>query len=306
MIDLEEKKVSLIICTRNRSDSLHRTLETMLPIVHDNDQLLEILVMDNGSTDETSKIVERFSSTWKKVRYSNEPEKGLCRARNKAVVLAQGAILVWTDDDLVVTKEWIPKLVAPILANEADCVVGRIEIAEHLRRDWMQPFHRLWLAENIHPKVPQLIGANMAIRKDCFKNGALFDIETGPGALGYMDDTLQGMRLRKSGRKIIYRDEAMVTHHFDIDRLNRKFWIKTAERAGRSTAYVSHHWDHAVISRLRLRILFQRMKLTEHLLKKRFAGSSDLEGIGEVEFGLRKTLSYLKGMHRLRGIPYKY
>jgi glycosyltransferase involved in cell wall biosynthesis len=306
MIDPEEKKVSLIICTRNRSDSLHRTLESLLPIVHEDDQLLEILVMDNGSTDETSKIVARFSSHWKKVRYCDEPEKGLSRARNQAIHLAKGAILIWTDDDLVVTKEWISNLITPILANEADCVVGRIEIAAHLDREWMQPFHRLWLAENIHPKVPQLIGANMAMSKECFANGILFDTETGPGALGYMDDTLLGMRLRKSGSRIIYRDEARVTHHFHTDRLNRKFWIKTAEKAGRSTAYVSHHWDHAVISRLRFRILFQRMKLAVYCMKNRLAGSPPQEGISEAEFGIRKTIAYFESMYRLRGITYKY
>jgi glycosyltransferase involved in cell wall biosynthesis len=298
--------VSLIICTRNRISFLRETLLHLLPQVHGNDRLIEILVVDNGSTDGTFQMISSLSFRWTKLRYIFCPESGLSRARNTAISLALGKILLWTDDDLVVGEHWMENLLQPIDQGDAECVVGRVEIAPHLLRSWMQPFHRLWLAENILPKDPQLIGANMAMRKDCFEDGILFDPETGPGSLGYMDDTLLGMRLRKSGRTIIYRDDARVTHHFGIDRLQRSFWIKTARSAGRSTAYVSHHWDHSVIRNIRIRILYQRMKLTGHLLKKRFAGRSDLEGIGEVEFGLRKTLSYLIGMIRLRGIPAKY
>jgi len=299
-------QASLIICTKNRIDIMSETLSHILHRLHNAERLLEILVVDNNSTDGTSEVISLLSTKWSKLRYVFCPESGLCRARNKAVSLARGEILIWTDDDIIAEDDWMDRLLEPIERGEADCVVGRIEIASHLQRDWMKPFHRLWLAENIHPKVPQLIGANMAMRKECFENGLLFDTETGPGALGYMDDTLLGMRLRKSGRRIIYRDEAKVILHFDTERLNRSFWIKTAEKAGRSTAYVSHHWDHAVISRLRLRILFQRMKLAVYVMKKCLAGSPPQEGISEGEFGIRKTIGYFEGMNRLRGMPYKY
>jgi glycosyltransferase involved in cell wall biosynthesis len=299
-------RVSLIICTKNRIGFLRETLSHLLPRLHDLERLLEVLVVDNDSTDGTSEMLSALSMQWSKLRYVFCREAGLSRARNKAISLAEGEILIWTDDDLIIGENWMERLLEPIDRGEAECVVGRIEIAAHLRRDWMKPFHRLWLAENIHPLKPQLIGANMAIRKDCFGNGFFFDPATGPGALGYMDDTLLGMRLQKSGKRIAYCDDAKVTHHFGSERLHRSYWIRTAKAAGRSTAYVAHHWEHAVISNLRLRILHQRCKLAVHLLKNSLAGSSQGEGIGESEFGIRKTLSYFVGMRRLRRLPYKY
>ena len=302
----EKPRVSLIICTRNRGKALDQMLELLLPLVHDNDQLLEILVMDNGSSDQTATTVGEYSRRWGKVVYSNEPNKGLSHARNKAVELAKGEILAWTDDDLVITKDWLSNLVAPIVANDADCVVGRIEIAPHLHRDWMKPFHRQWLAENINPSVPQLIGANMAMRKNCFVGGMAFDPETGPGALGYMDDTLLGMRLRKLGKRIFYNDGARVVHHFSAGRLQRSFWIKTAQAGGRSTAYVAHHCEHGVISLLWARLVWQRMKLGVLLVRTRFRGFAGSEGIDEQEFGIRKTIAYIEGMCSLKGVPFKY
>ena len=281
-------------------------LELLLPVVHDCDLLLEILVMDNGSSDQTATTVGEYAKRWAKVIYTNEPKKGLSHARNKAVELAKGEILAWTDDDLVVTEEWLSNLVAPIIANDADCVVGRVEIAPHLNRKWMKPFHRLWLAENINPLEPQLIGANMAIRKSCFKEGMAFDPETGPGALGYMDDTLLGMRLRKSGKRIVYKDEARVVHHFSEERLHRSFWIRTARAAGRSTAYVAHHWEHGKISLVRIRLVWQRIKLLMIMLRNHCRGVVEREGIGDEEFGIRKTISYLEEMCSLRKTPFNY
>jgi glycosyltransferase involved in cell wall biosynthesis len=301
-----QMKVSLIICTRNRVKSLDRMLELLLPIVHDNDQLLEILVMDNGSSDETATTVVEYARRWEKVVYSNEPNKGLSHARNKAVKLAKGEILAWTDDDLVVTKDWLSNLIAPLVANNADCVVGRIEIASHLLRDWMKPFHRLWLAENIDPSVLQLIGANMAMRKNCFESGMAFDPETGPGVLGYMDDTLLGMRLRKLGKRIVYNNDARVIHHFSVERLQRSFWIRTAKAAGRSTAYVNHHWEHGELSLLWPRLVWQKAKLWVLLFYNHCRGIVSSEGIGEQEFGIRKTISYLEGMCDFKKVPFKY
>jgi glucosyl-dolichyl phosphate glucuronosyltransferase len=278
----------------------------MLPLVHGNRNLREIIIIDNGSTDGTPELLKSLSIQWSKLRCGVCSARGISNARNQAILMAQGEILVWTDDDLIVNHDWLEKITQPICQGLTDCVVGRIEIASHLRREWMKPFHRVWLAENIHPENPELIGANMAIRKDCFEYGILFDSETGPGALGFMDDTLLGMRLRRAGRRIIYRDDAKVTHDFNEDRLHRKFWLGTALAAGRSTAYVSHHWDHAVVSRIWLRILYQQLKLTGHLIKNRMDGKNDHEGIDSTEFGIRKTLSYYQTMWKLRKVPAKY
>jgi glycosyltransferase involved in cell wall biosynthesis len=299
-------RVSLIICTKNRIGFLRETLSHLLPSVHHKQRLFEILIVDNGYSDGTSEMVSTLCTQWSKVRYVFCSESGLSRARNKAISLAEGGILVWTDDDIIIDTDWMENLIHPIDTGEAECVVGRVEIAPHLHREWMKPFHRLWLAENINPLEPQLIGANMAIRKSCFEGGMAFDPQTGPGALGYMDDTLLGMRLRKSGMRIVYKDEARVVHHFSEERLRRVFWIRTAKAAGRSTAYVAHHWEHGEIILLWPRLFWQWLKLWILLFHNHCRGAIGSEGIDDKEFAIRKTISYLEGMCSHQKTPFNY
>ena len=94
-------KISVIIPTFNRSESLIRTLKVFF-INQEMDNQYEIIVSDNNSTDNTKKIVSEFISKNKniKIKYHFEKEQGVHFARNSAAKISKGRILYFTDDDM--------------------------------------------------------------------------------------------------------------------------------------------------------------------------------------------------------------
>jgi glycosyltransferase involved in cell wall biosynthesis len=96
---------TVAICTRNRENSLQRTLCSLEDALKP-DCIWEVLIVDNGSVDGTQKIVADFTGRLPIV-YEMEQRAGLSYARNKAVACAKGDYIVWTDDDVVVERSWL-------------------------------------------------------------------------------------------------------------------------------------------------------------------------------------------------------
>jgi glycosyltransferase involved in cell wall biosynthesis len=99
-------RVSVIICTRNRDQSLRRTLESLRRLEIVPGTRWEVIVVDNGSKDTTADVVESFTGVLP-VRRVLEDVPGLSVARNKGVSEAKGEFIVWTDDDVEVDKGWL-------------------------------------------------------------------------------------------------------------------------------------------------------------------------------------------------------
>jgi len=94
------------ICTLNRAASLRRTLVSLAECVVPTGVELEIVVADNGSTDDTPDVIKEFETSLP-VRRIAEPRQGLSHARNAVVGAARGGYLLWTDDDCVVDRRWL-------------------------------------------------------------------------------------------------------------------------------------------------------------------------------------------------------
>ena len=78
---------TIIICTRNRASSLSGTLES---VVADSSTVArELIVVDNGSTDDTAAVVERLDSASFPVKLIREATPGLSNARNRGIALAE-------------------------------------------------------------------------------------------------------------------------------------------------------------------------------------------------------------------------
>ena len=91
-------KVSLVISTRNRASKLAACLETLTQL--QSPFPWELIVVDNGSTDDTRATIQRFGSSCPgEVIVVVEPLPGLGRARNRGWRAARGEIIAFTDDD---------------------------------------------------------------------------------------------------------------------------------------------------------------------------------------------------------------
>lgn len=98
--------ITVIICTRNRAVQLRRVLNSFSSLKSAKGEAWELLIVDNGSTDETPSVIEEFADRLP-LRRVWQPEPGLSNARNAGVAAAKGDYICWTDDDVEVDPNWL-------------------------------------------------------------------------------------------------------------------------------------------------------------------------------------------------------
>ena len=98
-------RFTVAIGTWNRASLLFQTLDFLTHIKQPTAQW-ELVVVNNNSTDETESVLDHFSERLP-LRRVFEPEPGIANARNAAVRHATGEYIVWTDDDVLVDKDWL-------------------------------------------------------------------------------------------------------------------------------------------------------------------------------------------------------
>jgi hypothetical protein len=165
--------VSVVIATRNRSVLLGRTLDALARQQWPRDRM-DVLVADNGSSDDTRMVVEAAGRTGLPVQYLFVAEPGKSHAVNAALRLTRGDLIAFTDDDVEPEPEWLAGLTRGIEETDADFVAGRI-----LPTWEIEP--PAWMSASLHgvlaipdngvlrlpiaadgPSTVMLIGANMA------------------------------------------------------------------------------------------------------------------------------------------------
>ncbi len=99
-------QVTVAICTWNRAPLLRSALESLRAHEVPEGVRFELLVVDNGSSDETSEVLRENAGALP-LRVVCEPEPGLSRARNRAIAEARGELLIWIDDDVQVEPGWL-------------------------------------------------------------------------------------------------------------------------------------------------------------------------------------------------------
>jgi glycosyltransferase involved in cell wall biosynthesis len=114
--------VSVIVPTYNRASLLKRLLESLREQTYPADKF-EVLVVDDGSTDETPQVVEEFArSAPFAVRYFRQPRKGPAAARNLGIQQSRGEIVAFVDSDVTVAKDWLTNAVHYFLTDKVDGV----------------------------------------------------------------------------------------------------------------------------------------------------------------------------------------
>ena len=103
--------ISVVICTHNRASSLRVTLETLRQMDVPSETEWELLLVDNNSNDRSRGEIEAFADrTNLNIRYIWEPRIGKSYALNRGIGEARGEIIAFTDDDVLVSREWLREL----------------------------------------------------------------------------------------------------------------------------------------------------------------------------------------------------
>jgi len=244
--DTGDIALSIIICTRNRAAILQETLTALENVSGPAGLPTEVIVVDNGSTDDTAAVVRAARHRTIPIQYLCEPRPGQVQARNAGIAHARGEIIQFTDDDIRPPADWLDAMAAPLLAGMADAVGGGITMASHLKRPWMTAYHYSLMAstEYLDRTTKCLIGANFAFRRSVLEKVPAFDVELGPGALGQCDDSLFALQVEAAGLTIQPLLDNTVEHHFEPSRLTRESFLNRVRNEGRSEAYVMYHWSH--------------------------------------------------------------
>jgi glycosyltransferase involved in cell wall biosynthesis len=212
--------VSVILATRNRADLLEQTLRHLAR--HELGSIAcEVIVADNGSADRTPEVLRAAAGTLNLVSVT-ESKPGKNRALNRALPLARGRLLVFTDDDIVPEPGWIAELVAAAERWPDDAIFGgRIlpifppGTPAWLERHWFvgAAYAKYDLAQGEGPTKQLPFGPNFMVRASVM-SGVQYEEEIGPRGEDYVSgsETELLLRLTRPGRRVIYVPRATVGH----------------------------------------------------------------------------------------------
>ena len=220
--------VTVACCTRDRVDRLTECLASLAVACRNAGPGVEILVVDNApATGATRTLVNAQVD----VRYALEPRPGLDFARNRALSAANGEIVAFVDDDLVVDPQWLAELRRAFVEHpDAGCVTGQVlpyevQSTAQLRFELRGGFRResrvrryQGPTEPGNPYFPFSAGifgagCNMAFRRSTLEAIGGFDdaLDTGPPLPGGGDlDAF--FRVVRAGFPLVYEPRAIVRH----------------------------------------------------------------------------------------------
>ncbi len=248
-------KLSIIIATHRRAESLARLLESLAPQIIDGRH--EVIVAENGTA-----IPSRVEAPLL-VTHLHQERPGKCAVQNRAIALARGEVLTLLDDDLTVCANYVAEVERFFdMFPQFAAMKGRIAAAENpeLKTGALAPYLDLPLVEHGDEviEVRGVLGANMAFRAAVLREVGLFDERLGPGAAGHEEETEMSQRIRRAGHRIGYAPGALVYHEVDAGRASRERFIRIARERGYCRTL---HEEHSRMEVLRA-IAIARMRLT--------------------------------------------
>lgn len=246
-------KVTVAICTWNRSKLLDQTLAQMHKLRIPEGVEWELLVVNNNCTDDTDAVLIRHTESLPLLRLF-EPKQGHSNARNCAAAAAQGELILWTDDDVLVEPDWLECYVRVAAEYPGASFFGGIV------EPWFAVPPPGWIMRNIavlrdvyalrHYGVSSRsfaddeypVGANMAMRREVLKC-CLFNPHLGRiGSDITGGDELQFLKaLEQKGHQGVWVPRAKVRHYIPADHLTRKYVRDWQRGCGRT--FIRQHPD---------------------------------------------------------------
>ena len=145
--------VSVIVPVYNMEQYVAETVASILQSTYQN---IEIILMDDGSTDQSLSIIQQLATTEPRIAAHTQPNGGVCRARNHAIHLSSGKYILPVDADDKISAVFIEKAVE-VLENDDDVKVvnGRSQFFGDKVGDWNLPPYSLKLLtrKNILPST---------------------------------------------------------------------------------------------------------------------------------------------------------
>lgn len=237
---------TILICTHNRCMVLPRALDAVAALKTPPGKSMELIVVENASTDQTAAVVEEFGRRAAfPVRCLREDRLGHSFALNTGIAAARGEIVAFTDDDALPMPDWLLELERMFREHDADFAFGRVYPV------WEQEIPR-WFSEHFYPHLALLDygseillitdankpfnGVNHAVKRSTLQDLGGFREDLGlygtKGGIGNDHDLFQ--RAQAADARILYNPAAQVGHLIEPCRYRKGYWRK---KTWTSTAY---------------------------------------------------------------------
>lgn len=207
--------VSVIVPVYNGADTIAACLESLLRQTYPADAY-EVIVIENGSTDDTTRVVEQYP-----VRLFHSEERGPASARNFGLSRSEADIVAFTDADCVADPNWLSELVKPYTDPAIGGVGGDILAYDHPDRTILEMF-----SEEHSPLVnfvsgageflPHLYTANASYRRSLINRVCGFN----PHLITAEDVDLAWRLQLQTGAKLHHAPQAVIYHRHRSTRAN--------------------------------------------------------------------------------------
>jgi glycosyltransferase involved in cell wall biosynthesis len=233
--------ITVAVCTYNRANMLRQTIESLFLQQIDLEVRYEIVVIDDGSTDNTPCVLNEIAKKSPVLfRFERTEGGGVAKARNRAVAIASGVWVAFIDDDEIAAPHWLQTLWQFAVQKGTACVGGAV----HLRLapkmlERLPEACRRMLGESYGRNRPELCNertipgaGNLLIKKDLFSRFGGFDETLDTAG----EDTLFVNLIRKAGVAVWFTPEAYIEHIIPDSRLEENYFRWSSRRVGWSFA----------------------------------------------------------------------
>lgn len=197
--------VSVCVAAYNAKSTIRPLLDSLLALDY---ATYEVIVVDDGSTDTTARIVSEYAGAGSPIRLVEQGNRGASAARNRALENARHDIVAYTDSDTRVDPAWLTELVAPFEDPTVGATTGRTVFETNGRcTSWVRSVdiaHR----NRSRDRVTRLAnGPNCAFRRELLTEIGGFDPDW-----FHAEDTTVSYEVYAHGSVIRYAPEAVVYH----------------------------------------------------------------------------------------------
>jgi len=285
--DVNEKRetgddyfVSVIISTYNRAQYIGITIDSFLRQTYP-ENLYEIIVCDNNSTDNTKEVIESYAQEngGRKVRYLFEKRQGLHYVKNFSAKMAKGEILLFTDDDMIAKSNFLEEIVK-VFQKNSDVGVATTRILPkwncnpprwvryHLNNSLLS-LNDLGRGIKIAKYDLGVFGCCEAVKKDIFIEAGGFhpDLFGKKPGLGDGETGLNRDMAKKRGIKFAYVGTTAIYHIIPQSRMTQKYLNNRFVYMGNGTSYAEYRQDPFTKKEIFNRVWKYLKELIENELK---------------------------------------
>lgn len=241
-------KISLVVCSYNRAGLIVKCLSSLANQSLEKG-LYEVIVVNNGSTDETQKVAEEFAITQPNFRVILEVKQGLSYARNRGYKEALGKYVAYIDDDAKALPDWAEKILTAFetVKPKPVAVGGMIlPLYEKPPPSWFTDDLeiRTWGDEKCFLQLPGarygFSGSNMAFQKSVLEQYGGFSASFGMkgDTLRFGEESELFSRIYKDFPLFWYDPEIKILHLVPERNMNLAYRMKRAYLSGISNALI--------------------------------------------------------------------